>query len=143
MAFMARRVLLPLVLLILLGCDEKEPPVSVPVDLPEPPELTAQPEPTAEPTATATATAQGKGWAGRPGGASTATAKAASITGCCSALLDKANRSKDPATKKLYDQAAAICYRRSKLVDQGKMSRAEALTQVRSSLLGAAPAACR
>jgi len=39
-------------------------------------------------------------------------------------------------------QAANICDRKQQEVRSGKKSRAQALAEVRSSLLGSAPAAC-
>ena len=127
---------------LVAGCDKEDSPVSIPMDdvpVPPAPEVLESAVP-AGTTAVPSAKTYGQGRAPR----STATSKASneSIDSCCGALLDKANKSEDQATKKLYDQAAAICYRRAKSVREGKMTRGEALAQVRSSLLGPAPAAC-
>ena len=130
-------------LLLVAACDKESNPVSVPMgDIPLPPEPAASSS-AADATDTATSTAQARGTGNYTGARSTASKAAdAPIDSCCSALLDKANKSTDKATKQLYDQAASICYRRAKQVREGKMSRAEALAQVRSSLLGPAPASC-
>ena len=40
-------------------------------------------------------------------------------------------------------QAAGVCSRNAKRVLEGKLNKADALSQVRSSLLGDAPSACR
>lgn len=127
------------------ACGKDEDPVSVPmgdVPLPPPPSERPSTSPDLTSTATATSSAQSPGNYGGPRSTGTKKASEAPIDSCCSALLDKANKSKDQETKKLYDQAASICYRRARQVRDGKMSRGEALAQVRSSLLGPAPAAC-
>jgi hypothetical protein len=129
--------------LALTACSKEEAPVSVPMDdvpVPPAPEQRESAVPAGTTAAPSAKVHTGPGHAPRPPG--TAEPKSESIDSCCGALLDKANKSKDQASKKLYDQAAAICYRRAKAVREGKMSRAEALGQVRSSLLGPAPAAC-
>jgi hypothetical protein len=134
---MVRRVLLSVALLLSLGCDDKVDPVSIPVDVPEPPEVASQPPETTSAPATSSS-APAPTWTGTY----KAVKPQAPITACCAALLHQANSAKSPANKKLYDQVAALCYRRAKLVDEGKMTRAEALAQIRSSLLGSAPSSC-
>jgi hypothetical protein len=65
------------------------------------------------------------------------------ISGCCAALRAAADRAPDENTRAMNKQAANVCARKVKDVRDGKLSRADALSQVRSTLLGAAPGACR
>jgi hypothetical protein len=90
------------------------------------------------PTSSATADVSVAKPAPRTGGGS-----GGGISGCCGALQAKSNRSKESGAKAMYKQAAAVCFSKSKQVRSGKLTRSQALAQVRSSLLDAAPGACR
>jgi hypothetical protein len=65
------------------------------------------------------------------------------ISGCCLALSANARRAKDDGTRVVNEQAAKVCYAKSKQVAEGKLSKSDALAQVRATLLHEAPAACR
>ena len=65
------------------------------------------------------------------------------ISGCCAALQAAASRARDEGTRAMNTQAASVCARKIRDVKDGKISRADALAQVRSTLLGAAPGSCR
>jgi hypothetical protein len=65
------------------------------------------------------------------------------ISGCCLTLSAIAKQAKDEGTRAVNEQAAKVCYAKSKQVVDGKLSRGDALAQVRASLLHSAPPACR
>lgn len=71
------------------------------------------------------------------------TATGGDISGCCSALQAAAARAKDEGTRAMNTQAANVCARKIRDVKDGKLSRSDALAQVRSTLLGSAPGSCR
>jgi hypothetical protein len=137
---------LPLCALLVVpsSCDDQPDPEKIPfegVDVNAAGEKRAVPTPSE--TATESASAKPKP-AYRPGsGIGTPRKPAGSITGCCAALSAAVKTSKDQGARAMYSQAAAVCYRKSKDVEAGKLERAQALSQVRSSLLGDAPSACR
>ncbi len=117
----------------LLGCQDKDPPTTIPMEA----------DTLSAPTPKTTAKPLGLGNTGTQ--SSTAAPKphwSRTIGGCCSTLRALANRSKKDADKKMYTQAANLCVSNTKLVLQGKLKRGPALAQVRSSLLGKAPASC-
>ena len=65
------------------------------------------------------------------------------IDGCCSALAGMAKDAKvDSTTKSKATAAAGMCSAMAPLVKSGKGSRATALTQIRATMAGSAPAAC-
>jgi len=68
---------------------------------------------------------------------------APSIDGCCSALQALSKDAKANATvKSKAAQAASMCAATAPLVKQGKAPRSSALTQIRATMVGSAPAAC-
>lgn len=68
---------------------------------------------------------------------------AGGIATCCAALMANAKSAKDDGTRVVNEQAAKVCFFKSKQVADGKLRKSVALAQVRSSLLGEAPSACR
>ncbi|HZO12781.1 MAG TPA: hypothetical protein VFB62_05975 [Polyangiaceae bacterium] len=96
------------------------------------------PQPPPEPSASATNTTP------RPFSTSSGkTATGGDISGCCAALQAAASRARDEGTRAMNTQAASVCARKIRDVKDGKISRADALAQVRSTLLGSAPGSCR
>jgi hypothetical protein len=66
-----------------------------------------------------------------------------SIDACCSAISAIKQSGKDTITKRKAEAAAAVCPGIARLVKDGKTSRKDALTQIRSALSGAtAPSEC-
>ncbi len=67
----------------------------------------------------------------------------ASIDACCSALSALAKDAKAaPHVKSKAATAASMCATTGKLVKEGKAPRSSALTQIRATMAGNAPAAC-
>jgi hypothetical protein len=65
------------------------------------------------------------------------------IDGCCSALAAMAKDAKvDAVTKSKATAAASMCNATAPLVKSGKAPRTTALTQIKATMAGAAPAAC-
>src|SRR5690606_18224984 len=118
-------------------CDNDNDPVDIPfsgVDVSSTPQNklpTAFPELSAEPSATAP----------KPG--PVAVVPGGGISGCCNVLSALAKSAKDEGTRAVNQQAAKVCFSKSKQVVEGTLTREQALAQVRSSLLGSAPPACR
>jgi hypothetical protein len=131
---MVRLVVLAAALVLVSGCKDESDPVDIPFEGLEPgdvnkPKPTPEPEP--EPTASASAPAP------------RATPGLSAIQSCCGALYARSRSAKDEGSKKVNRQAASVCSSVASKVAQGKMTKAQALAQVRSSLLGSPPAACR
>lgn len=145
---MARALALGLLLggaALLVACDDDAPPVTVPMEAPPPPDKA--PKPLLDPSASAEQVADaGTGRVSLPGGAAptaTSSAKAErSIQGCCAALESAAKSANTDATKRLNEQATRVCYQKANQILQGQITPEQALAQVRSSLIGAAPSAC-
>ncbi len=141
---------LPLCALLLVawGCDDQPDPEKIPF---EGVDVNAAGENRSSPTAASAAATDSASTKPKPtyrygsgSGSGKATKKpAGTITGCCAALSAAVKTAKDQGARAMYGQAAAICYRKSKDVEAGKLERGQALSQIRSSLLDDAPAACR
>ena len=121
---------------VLTGCDDDDSPVDIPFAgkevKPGATEKKVAPKP--PPVSPATAPkAQPKRHSG----------KASGIAGCCSALSAASRNATSAGDKANYKAAASVCYSKSSAVQRGKLTRSQALSQVRASLLLAAPAACR
>ena len=131
------RAVMPLALVALLwvACKKDEEPVDVHF---EGIEVSGAPHTLPAPAPLASDTSSAKPVPRAPVGVG-----AAGISGCCLALSSIAKRAKDEGTRAVNEQAAKVCYAKSKQVVDGKLSRADALAQVRASLLHAAPTACR
>ncbi|TKC97050.1 hypothetical protein [Polyangium fumosum] len=68
---------------------------------------------------------------------------APSIDGCCSALQALSKDAKSSSTvRSKAATAASMCAGTAKLVKEGKAPRSTALTQIRATMAGSAPAAC-
>ncbi len=124
------------------GCDDQPDPENIPF---EGVDVNAAGDPRkspveSTPTASASATAKPKPRVRYGSGTKKPTG---SITGCCAALSAAVKTAKDQGARAMYGQAAAVCYRKSKEVEAGKLEAVQAKSQVRSSLLDEAPAACR
>jgi hypothetical protein len=122
----------------IMGCNEQAEPVDIPFEGLEP--SVAQglpsalpPPPSVSPSATSAPTR----------GVDPYASSAAAVRACCGALSAAARAAKDEGGKAMNQQAAQVCSRKVKPVSEGKLTRAKALSEVRSSLLGPAPAACR
>jgi hypothetical protein len=138
--------------LALAGCNKKEEaPQAVPMpSAPEPVKAAPDPQPTggaANPGAAAGSATEAP--AGPAAVAPTASAEApkptgggASIDGCCSALAGIQKSGLPANVKAKAGSAASTCASISKLVKEGKTSRASALAQVRATMGGSAPSEC-
>jgi len=126
------------------GCDDEPDPENIPFEGVDVNAAGDKRKAAAEGTATATASATTKPKVSyRPGTGSLPKKPAGSITGCCAALSAAVKTAKDQGARAMYGQAAAVCYRKNKDVEAGKLEPGQAMSQVRSSLLGDAPPACR
>ncbi|MBW2454249.1 MAG: hypothetical protein JRI68_07055 [Deltaproteobacteria bacterium] len=129
--------------LLVWGCDDQPDPENIPfegVDV----NAAGDPRKAADTTPTASASSTSKPKVKyRPGSGTAPKKPAGSITGCCAALSAAVKTAKDQGARAMYGQAAAVCYRKNKDVEAGKLEPAQAMSQVRSSLLDEAPAACR
>jgi hypothetical protein len=133
------RVLVCVVLVAAIGCgDDSTPPERVPFTAIDPniqpkrPNIDSDPEPV--PAATTAAPVpppqQPRPQQGR-------------LQACCSSLQAQAVSSNDPGRRANAANASRVCLARMEDVQRGKMSVDTALSQVRSSMLGASPPACR
>jgi hypothetical protein len=78
---------------------------------------------------------ESNGAAGRP--------RSQGIDACCGELRGNAKAAVDEAAKANLTAAANACETQRRQLDEGKVTRAQALSAVRLSLLDRAPAACR
>lgn len=134
---MLSRVTIVALALALAGCDDEKVPVDVPFEGLEVPDDGQDDKKPAPPLPDPTDTA--------PAAAPKAAPRLASarLTSCCGALRGAASSARDEGGRKMYDQAAKVCSGLMGEVTRGKLTESQALSQVRSSLLGPAPAACR
>jgi|GEM_PF-4838497 len=139
-----------LVAAVIVGCGKKEEePVvlAMPSAAVEPVKATQDPTPSPQPVAAGSAgaadpAAVAPAVAPPPDDAPKA-APAQPIDGCCSALKSMTQDAKlDVGTKSKATAAAAMCNAMAPLVKSGKGSRATALTQIKATMAGKAPAAC-
>jgi hypothetical protein len=148
MAVMVRPVASGLLLLVaVLGaaCGKDEPPVSVPMDAAVPPDPGAKTPalPTSADTApTATAGPVSVGTGAVAGGTGSAKAAGRGIHPCCGAIEQVVRSTKDDGESRQYAQAARVCYQKANEILLEKISLAQGLAAVRSSLIGAAPSQC-
>ena len=135
-----RALSLMLMLVATLGaCEDEAPdPLSVPFSgldpsvQPKSPTYVPKPDPTASASASAAAPKPGK----RP-------VNTSKLSRCCAALAALGKRSPDPAQRTSANAAARVCFTKMSEVKQGTITSEVALSQVRSSVLGGAPSACR
>ena len=130
-----RFILLLVVAVAACGCDEDKDPESIPFEGIDPSAKAKRPKPLPRPTVTASATAT-------PKPTPKPLRSAVRLQSCCLALRAAA-RTGDEGQRAVNKQAAAVCSQKLRAVRDGKLPEATALSQVRSSLLGRAPAVCR
>lgn len=130
-----------------MGCSkEKEEPVVMALPSAAPvapaPAVEDKPAEPAQPVAAADTAAA----AATPAPPAADAPKAAApqpIDGCCSALQAMTKDAKlDAVTKSKATAAAGMCNATAPLVKSGKAPRSTALTQIKATMAGAAPAAC-
>jgi hypothetical protein len=111
------------------------------------PQPTTVPTPAADPTAATGSAAEAPAAAGTAAAATdapkTGGGGGASIDGCCSALSAIKSSGLPPDVKAKAASAASTCAGISKLVKEGKTSRASALAQIRATMGGTAPSECK
>jgi hypothetical protein len=147
---MVREVALTVLLLAAaLGaaCGKDDPPVSVPLDAAVPPDPAGKnpqlPMPAdTGPLPTAGGVAGGVGTGPGPAGSGSAKAGGRSIHPCCDALDQVARSTKDDGQRRQYAQAVRVCYQKANEILVEKVTLAQGLAAVRSSLIGAAPSPC-
>jgi hypothetical protein len=150
MAVMVRNVASALLLLVAAlgaGCGKDDPPVSVPMDAAVPPDPGGRKPDLSTPTETAPPASGGPisvgtGAAAGPGGTGSAKAGGRTIHPCCEAIEQVARSTKDEGQSRQYAQAARVCYQKANEILLAKISLAQGLAAVRSSLIGAAPSQC-
>lgn len=122
----------------LLACGDDQQPVDIPYESVEPPAPEPAPEPTPapEPSASNTARPSPGSYKGR------VLPSTGRLSSCCGAL-SVAAKTKNAANASMYTQAFKVCRTQVARVRASKLSVDEALSMVRLSLLGSAPAACR
>ncbi len=132
----------------IVGCAKKEDEPVV-LTMPSaaaiaPAKATQDPLPPPQPAADGSAMADpGTAVATAPPPADAPKAAPQSIEGCCSALSAMTKDAKlDTTTKSKATAAAGMCAATAPLVKSGKGSRSTALTQIRATMAGTAPAAC-
>ena len=131
-------VLMVLGALSLVACKKEAEPEAVPV-----PSATT-PAPVAADSAGAAGTVATAVATTPPPVVNTAPVQPANIDACCSALSAVAHSGRGKDAKIKSAQAAKICPGIAALVKSGKTTRASALTQIKSSLVGVdVPAECR
>jgi len=122
-------------LIVVAGCDDDEEPVDIPFEGLEPSAARQLPTPIAVPTASASASPKPTAVKINPA--------VAAVRACCNALRAKSGSADDKGSRAVNKQAAAVCQQRVGDVLAGRMTKAQALSSVRGSLLGKAPFACR
>jgi hypothetical protein len=118
----------------LCACDEQPDPVDIPFEGIDPSAEAKRPAPLPPPPASTSAP---------PPAAPAVPAGLGAVQACCAALRADAQNAKDEGTRAVNKQAAAVCSQRAQDVRVGRMTKSQALSAVRGSLLGAAPGACR
>lgn len=121
------------------ACDDDErAPESVPFEgldpKVQPKEPTVLPEPSTEPSASASVA---------PKPVPPTKSRGGRLSACCAALAAVGRTSPDPGQRQNAKAASRVCVTKLSEVRQGKISTSAALSQVRSSILGTAPGACR
>lgn len=124
-----------------VGCKEEERPVDVPFDGVDPASVKRNPALSAEPTVASTSIPTAE--ASADATLRTAGPHHASIAPCCQALRSGSKTAKDEAARANYASATSACETQRLQLDQGKVTRTQALLAVRLSLLDEAPAPCR
>ena len=133
---MSRWLAVAFLFLAVTACDEETKPVDIPFEGIEPVDpASKKPKPAPDPSASASASAGAAPVTVKPG--------VSAMQACCGALYARSRSAADEGTKRVNRQAASVCSGLATKVAQGKMTKAQALAQVRSSLLGAPPSACR
>jgi hypothetical protein len=123
--------------LAFVACDETKDPVDVPFDGLDPSAERSRPElppPSGTNEAQTSAKVAPKVKVSPGVGA---------VQACCAALASAARNAKDQGSKAVNRQAAAVCQQKIHDVRVGRVSKSQALSAVRGSLLGKAPGACR
>ncbi|MBM4358247.1 MAG: hypothetical protein FJ096_09060 [Deltaproteobacteria bacterium] len=132
---------------LLAACKKDTDPVDVPFDGPDAlaqrkkpsaPEASSAPSADRSSTAAGGVVLQGEGRPGYAGPSATG-----GIAACCAVLRANSRTAKDEAARSNLTAAANACETQRAQLDQGKVTRAQALTAVRLSLLDTAPPACR
>ena len=129
---------LALVVVGVSGCDEQKDPVDIPFDGQEPTAAQGPPSALPPPPTASTSVATSAPRAIDPNQSA-----AAAVRACCASLSAASRAAKDEGGRAMNQQAAQVCSRKVKPVSEGKLTRAKALAEVRSSLLGPAPGSCR
>jgi len=148
MAIMVRDVamtLLALAAALAVGCGKKDPPLTVPLDAAVPPDPAGKKLDLSSPPDTASASTAGPiavGTGVAATGSSTAKAAGRSIHPCCEAIDQVARSTKDEGQRRQHEQAARVCYQKANEILLEKITLAQGLAAVRSSLIGAAPSQC-
>ncbi len=122
------------------ACDEDAPdPESVPFERAEP-DLEPKPAPVAPPEPEPSASAAPKPLPVAPRPKAVNSSK---LSSCCAALAALSRTAPDQGTRSNAEVASRVCATKVSEVREGKVSSEAALSQVRSSILGSAPSACR
>lgn len=132
--------------LALEGCKDESQPVDVPFDGVEP--VLRKPKEEVVSDAPSSSTTEGHSTHSAVPNVGTtrggvATGSTGGIDACCAVLRAKSQSEKSPATRSNLAAAASACETQRAQLAQGKVSRHNALTAVRLSLLDTAPPACR
>ncbi len=122
------------------ACKDEHDPVAVPFDGVDPKVAQRKPAPAAPAAPSASSSAGGS--ASGSSSAENQPRLAGTMMACCTALRSIASVTTDPGTKRNYTAAANACETQRQQVADGKVTKAQALSAVRSSLLGEAPGAC-
>lgn len=137
---MRATAIIPLCVAALLSCKDDTPePESVPFEgldpavQPKRPQVNPTPDP--EPSSSAAAPVPNPG--PKP------SVQVGRLSSCCAALAGVARTSPDPGQRNNASAASRVCVTKASAVKQGNISENAALSQVRSSILGSAPSACR
>lgn len=130
------------------GCSKKEEAQTVPVPSAAPAAPAGSAEGAAAASGATTTAAAAPTVTTRPQPTTTTTqpvpTRNESIDACCSALSSMKSSAKDAIAKRKAEAAAAVCPGIARLVKSGQTTRAAALTQIRSALVGTPPpSACQ
>lgn len=124
-------------MLTVVGCDDDDTqPESVPFEGLDPAVQPKIPEPAKTPEPEPSATAE-------PKPAPKTNFKMGRLSSCCAALAAVGRTSPDPSQRSSAKSSSRVCVTKMSEVKQGKLTTEAALSQVRSSILGTAPGACR
>ncbi len=124
------------------GCKEEHDPVGVPFEGIDPHAAADRNKSSSAPQK-ASASSSADPSSSAPKSSGSGSGSGTGIERCCAALRSAAAQAMTAGSKSNYTAAANACESQRKQIIDGKVTRSQALSAVRVTLLGDAPGACR